>query len=179
MKLTDKTKACNEILTKWADGSQVYSLYEHKDMEFHGSFIECEIVEEWFGEDFREKGYDFLEFAYTRSGDPYALWIYPELKGEPPVVLLDSDGEIELLAPSLGDFLCLLTDLDCVSGKIDDENLSWYNIYETVTETMKQEMESLREEISKVEACRPLSEIVTDFNLHPNFKVWFEENFEL
>ncbi len=47
MQLNENTKKANLILTQWASGDQEYSLYNHKDMEVHGSF------EEWFEENFQ------------------------------------------------------------------------------------------------------------------------------
>ena len=191
-----KTQSSLELLTRWGEGEQVYSLYNFRDMELHGSFEKCDLAEEWFGDSFRENGYDFLEFGYTRAGDLFALWIYPELKGEPPVVLLDSDGEVELLAPSLTDFLCLLTDEQSISSEVEDGRTSWYKIYkhqykeisdenvffensEKVEIKIKLEMKSLRSKISKIQECRSVSNIIKDFKRHPNFKKWFEDNFVL
>jgi len=182
-------------LSMWDRGEYFYSLYDIRDMEVHDGFIACDFVDEWFGDDFREKGYDFLEFGYNRAGDPFALWIYPELQGEPPVVRLDSDGEVELLAPSFGDFMCLLTDMECTMGDEENENVLWYGIYrynyidivdedndfeneDEVQEKIKEEITLLRKKISKKHTCRPIKEIIKDFDRHPNFKKWFEENVE-
>ena len=196
MNISAKTQSSLELLTKWGDGEQTYNLYKFRDMELHGSFEECELVDEWFGDGIRENGYDFLEFGYNRAGDPYALWFYPELVGEPPVVLLDSDGDVKLLAPSLTDFLCLLTDEQAITGNIESEKTVWYNIpnyqYKEISEenndfespdevTTKviKEINELRSEISKIQECHNVSDIIKDFDRHPNFEKWFGENFAL
>ena len=190
MKLSEKTQKALGRLTMWENGSYLYNLYQLKDIELHGSFEECEIVEEWFEEDFRAKGNDFLEFGYNRAGDPYALWIYPELKGEPAVVLLDSDGEVEMLAPSLNDYLCLLTNYECITGQIDNDKIHGYEIYKFDMEDLINDdfkdleavKNKLKEEIAlinKHQECRSVSEIIKDFDRHPNFKEWFDERFAL
>lgn len=196
MKISTATRSSLELLTKWGDGEQIYNLYKFRDMELHGSFEECELVEEWFEDGIRDKGYDFLEFGYNRAGDPFALWVYPELTGEPPVVLLDSDGEVELLAPSLTDFLCLLTDEQSITGKIDNDKIIWYNIpnyqYKEISEEndyfknseevatkVIEEIYILRSEISKIQECHSVLDIIKKFDHHPDFKKWFEENFAL
>jgi hypothetical protein len=192
VEISSKTQVLLKLLTKWGDGNQIYNLYNFRDMELHGSFEKCDRIEGWFDKDFNEKGYDFLEFGYTRAGDPYALWIYPQLQGEAPVVLLDGDGEVELLAPSLGDFLCLLTDEQAIFSEIEDDKISWYTIYnykyneivdkydnfksaEEVKTKFKEEMRLLRSEVAKIYDCRSASNIIKDFDRHPNFKKWFEK----
>jgi len=117
-----------DLLVKWGDGDYTYNLYDVRDIELHRTFQKCDLVEQWFAKDLREQGYDFLEFGYTRAGDPYTVWMYPGLIGEPPVVLLDSDGDVKLLAPSLVDFLCLLTDPEAIKGNIEDDKAGWYSI---------------------------------------------------
>lgn len=182
MEISKKTQSSLELLTKWGNENYTYtytySLYDFRDMELHGSFEECEIVEEWFEEDLRENGYDFLEFAYNKAGDPFALWIYPELEGEPPVVMLDSDGDVELLAPSLRDFVYLLTNEDALFGDNEDDKLAWYKIYsfesEEVKAKIKEEMKILNLELLKDDEAS-MEVVLKDFERHPNFKDWFEE----
>ena len=194
--VSEQAQSSLEFLTKWGDGEHVYNLYNFRDIEIHESFQKSDLLEEWFEDDIREQGYDFLDIGYNRAGDPYALWVYPELTGEPPVVLLDSDGDVELLAPSLIDFLCLLTDENTIKGKTEINKTIWYKIYkyqyeeiseesdifkssdEVATKIIK-EINQLRSEISIIQECRSEEIIIKDFSRHPNFEKWFKENFSL
>ncbi len=192
MKLSTETSSALDILKQWNESDTIYSLDEFRDLEMHDRLVKCELMEEWFDHKVKEEGYDFLEFGYNRAGDPYALWIYPGLKGEPPVVFLDGDGEVAMLAPSLGDFLYLLTDKDCCEGKIDNQKLSWYTIYkfqykerveddhrfatiDDVKAAFNIALEDLRKQISTRISPRSTTEIIEAFNRHPDFAQWFEQ----
>ena len=64
----------------------------------------------WFGNDTNDYGqHRFIEFGMDGSGSGYCLWYYPELKGRPPVVLFESEGDFYFIAGSTQDFIRQLT----------------------------------------------------------------------
>ena len=119
--------------------------------------------------------------------------MYPELKGEPAVVFLDGDGDVELLAPSMGEFLALLTNEDVLLGNVEDDVLYWYELYtcqyddiveeneefedtDEVEDAIKKEIKTLNAKVKKAYNYPELLNIIENYNRHPDFKKWFDQN---
>lgn len=52
-----------------------------------------------------EKGDRFIRIARRANGAMFCLWLYPGLRGRPPVVFFGGDGELHLVSANTTDFL--------------------------------------------------------------------------
>ncbi|PRQ03474.1 hypothetical protein ENSA5_15040 [Enhygromyxa salina] len=75
-------------------------------LEAPSEAVAAETMDAWFdGANWRATGHRVVAFAQDGTGGQFGLWHYPELDGEPPVVLLGSEGSAAVLADSLLDFV--------------------------------------------------------------------------
>ena len=59
----------------------------------------------WFGNDHWSKDGDtFVQFGQDGTGSMFLLWFYPNLKIEPPVVFMGSEGESFIVSNRISDF---------------------------------------------------------------------------
>jgi hypothetical protein len=96
-----------QFLNQWQDEKHLYDLEQIHSMEFYGGEYLDVLRNGYFGEGdltsyFKDR---FWGFAVDGAGGDYALWYYPGLDKEPPVVFIGSEGEMEMLAANMEDFL--------------------------------------------------------------------------
>ena len=125
------------------------------------------------GKKWRETEHNFIQFGQDGCGSLFCLWFYPDLKGEPPVVFLGSEGERALISNSAHDFVRQIT-----SGKVffdggwldpDDEEkdeLDW----ELLFKKAKSYIGSLCENPSELTSSAQAN--------HPDISSWIESNVE-
>ena len=118
-------------------------VYDNKDRlvlsdEFWASeeFEEAELIDAWFDaqldEEMSDEDYDmlensFLSFASTEEGGEYYLWKYDEIStDEAPVIFLGSSGEYDMVAPSLNDFICMLSHGYSFSADSESLRVTWH-----------------------------------------------------
>ncbi len=185
-----------EILSEWAAGRHFYNPYLLHDLEMMDTLDPWEDMDAWFHTVVKGRVPDkFLQFAADGTGGAYALWFYPGLRGPAPVVFFGSEGETNVLAPSLRDFVCLIA-----SGKIlyanwteegrTPEDLWSLNITDDYLEDIMSEQKcskasakklvaediiSYQKRVSKYFSCRPFDTIMKDSLYVRDFVKWTEE----
>ena len=158
------------------DGLGVYDWFDAQ-LSYEDISIEDEVYDDiWEG---LEK--QFIHFGYTGEGGNYFLWDYEGRdNNDMPVVFLGGDGEYDMLASSLNDFVCLIA-----SGKVyssDDkfslkelgirswEDMSQYRLddftQEEYAEDCKKFMDFLKEDLE----CKSYEEVVKNVKQQKNFK---------
>jgi len=125
----------------------------------------------WFGSDrWAADGTEFLQFGLDGTGGMYLLWGYPDLEGEPPVVILGSEGGAGLIATSLAELTELMT---CGESLVTyGDQIEWITLDES-EDTV--DWPALRRAVSLPEATP-----ATDPNAatqaarasHPDFPAW-------
>jgi len=183
--LSEKTIALLNLL---------YELGEVRTKEFHlnielfsgdTQYEEYKFLSDsaWFENDLSPYFKDrFIEFGKEGDGSSFCLWYYPGLVGEPPVVHMGTDPVFCTMAPSLEDFICLLTSCleapDGYSTKpkeiwekrvVDMEYLEEYipDIYEDMT--------AYRKVIGNKIKCSKYKDIMKRFKEHPKFHKWVKK----
>jgi hypothetical protein len=107
LKLDKKTSKILKFLKQWQDDKHLYDFQYIHSMEFHDGEWLTILNDTYFGEKdltpyFKDR---FWSFAVDGGGGEYALWFYPGLDKEAPVVFFGSEGEMEMLAASMEEFL--------------------------------------------------------------------------
>ena len=135
--------------------------------------------DDWFQNDLTPYFEDcFLEFA-GKDGNLFCLWYYPDLVGEPPVVLIGQDGISCTVAPSLKDFICLnLMDIEPYYFETKPKDI-WG---ELDLEYFKEELPktyndiiNLRKVANEIIECDDYEQIMKRFKNHPKFHKWVEK----
>jgi len=145
-----------------------YESYDAPDKEI------TETMELWTGnKKWNADGDSLVQFGMDGSGSMFCLWYYPNLKGEPPVVFLGSEGHSCLVSNNLNDFIkhtCsgkLFSDGEWLDPYLDDEKefdwLSLKNKAEKLIGKWSTSPEELRD---------------TGKLNHPDFNAWAESKIE-
>ena len=124
----------------------------------------------------------FYEIAETGDGGAYALWHYPELEGEPPVIYFETDGNIEMVAPSLEAFAVMFS----LDEYLDEFYVDFEDIYEYYNLEDEEEAERLftkefkqyQKRISSLFEVKSSEAYRIEMNRHKNFKDWYKEIIE-
>ena len=156
---------CEEKIISWPID---YEVYEPSDCELNETFGD------WFGSNkWALSNHTFVQFGQDGTGSMFLLWFYPELKSDPPVVFMGSEGETCLVSSDIKDFIKQLS-----SGKMfydgswldpepeEKEDLNWEILHSTVESKLGKSNET-PEQLSEKAA-----------SIHPNFKAWVESNIE-
>lgn len=108
MNLSTKTQQILAFLQEWSDEEHIYNLMDFHSMEIYGLEKETDFLEKMWDIDLSPYFKDgFYAFSTEGDGTLFAFWVYPELQGEPPIVVLPSHGEeVTLLAENLNDLVC-------------------------------------------------------------------------
>jgi len=151
------------------------------DLEVHPAPSEAtaaRTMDAWFdGLDWRSTGHRVEAFAQDGTGGLFGLWRYPGLEGDPPVVLLGSEGSAALLADSLLDFV-----------RQTCAGMQWYPFEAEWSPIDDDEIDDEDEDALDLVALRAradaqlgpwaeTSEAMMKRGLgrHPDFKAWVEE----
>jgi len=125
--MLEKNKELLKKLSEWGY-DEVYNLPEIHDMEIQDEFYNVD-VSELLNLDIPENELEdtFLGFANSADGGEYCLWLYPDLKGEPPVVFINLDWEHSLISSSFSKFIRDLGDKKVLNASMDfgDESSPW------------------------------------------------------
>ena len=120
--ISEQAQDTLSILQKWHKEKHIYDLFKIEEMEVFPSFqddTENIIMSDWLCKsdifpisnakklNFENREDTFFVFSETDI-DMYALWVYPELLGEPPVLKFSDGGDIEVIASSMAEFVCRL-----------------------------------------------------------------------
>jgi len=193
IRASEKAIEILNLLNEWEKKEELYNL-ELQEFELYDEFEELEYLDEWFGFDYKSQYEDrFLAFANDGTGGELALWFYPDLTGEPPVIFTGSEGETNLIAGSLEDFVCLLTRGKLLNAGDTEEDRTpeslWYNIYKLQLEELAEDNEVTTEEaktllhksaetfkqfIHNAVNCRDEIAIFKDNSKHPDFIKWVD-----
>jgi len=98
-----------QFLTDWVGNHKIFDLDRLLSLQCYG---ELEPYNAYFM--FPDSDIDhtkdgvFVSFAADGAGGHYLLWYYPNMKKEPSVVYISSDGEMEFLASSLNEYILSL-----------------------------------------------------------------------
>jgi hypothetical protein len=108
MDLSTKTQSILTFLQAWSDEEHIYDLIDFHSMEIYGLEKETDFLKRMWDVDLSPYFKDeFYAFSTEGDGTVFAFWVYPELQGEPPIVVLPSHGEeVTLLAANLNDLVC-------------------------------------------------------------------------
>ena len=197
IKLSSKTKEILDFLTKWQNEKRIF------DLEYGNSMYFCECEEEdvdiiangYFGCDLSKYFQDkFYGFGIDGAGGYYALWFYPNLDREPPVVMLDSEGQLEILASNTEEFLSRLVnniffwDNKNYNEEYEETENKYDDLIDAYEETfdkevseeefivlIEEERKILFDRASEFIEIKPDDEILKNFNLHPDIKKWVDE----
>ena len=105
MQLSVQTQKAYQFLKNWKKKKSVLDLQRLLDFEIN-SKLERVGFEHYFSYNLSPFLKDqFYAFAVDGSGGYYAFWVTAEATEEYPVVLIDSEGEHDYLAPSLWQFI--------------------------------------------------------------------------
>ncbi|HIQ15388.1 MAG TPA: hypothetical protein EYH38_07455 [Leucothrix sp.] len=122
MNISKKTEKAFQILRDWDSKKYEYDqrflfFYLNDIMEIPENFTDDEDdllgwLTDWHDEnivikDCDEKGHSLMTFS-SKDGSYHALWAYPGLIGEPPVVFFESGYPARIVASSLEEFVCRL-----------------------------------------------------------------------
>ncbi|SCZ71519.1 hypothetical protein SAMN04488118_11240 [Epibacterium ulvae] len=108
--LDDNSIAILEFVQTWCETQHVYDLDRVQSVNsiFMPRLNDCCYAMS-VPEDLKKVlSLQFYEFAQDGEGGQYALWCYPELAGDPPVVFFSADGHYSMVAPSLPAFFALM-----------------------------------------------------------------------
>jgi len=154
------------ILNQWNSDLGKKGLLLH-DMNFDEKFTEFKKTNEWFEIDRKYLEKDkFYQFATDKDGASYYLWFYPELSGEPPVVVINmSDYSADSVTENIEDLVCSL---------IKGETLSGGKTYNHKSEKFL-EVETYKKNILKELNCAKKIEVWSGLHQHPKFEEWLEE----
>ena len=156
---------CEKEIISWPID---YEVFTPSDDELEETFGH------WFGGNkWAANGDTFVQFGQDGTGSMFLLWFYPNLKAEPPVVFMGSEGESCLVSSDIDDFIKKIS-----SGKLFYDG-SWLDPDEEEKEEL--DWDKLRKAIEsrfgKVsQTPEQLSENAK--GAHPDFKAWVESNIE-
>jgi len=121
------------------------------------------------------------------------LWFYPDLKGEAPVVYLGDEGETNLLAASMQDFVCLLARGKNVNLTETDQDRNIENIWTTIynwkiedlaeayqistkkaQKDLNKHIAIFQKEVNANFTCRTEKELFANVKTHPDFVKWID-----
>jgi len=167
LKASDNLKDILKLLYEWKEAGEI----DLPDMKLSDSFGAYNYLNEWFGFNFKSNYKDrFLQFGCMSPG-ALALWFYPELKEEPPVVYLGDESKVEILASSLEDFASLLTQGKSLDLENYNENRTPKDIWKNQDTSTTQFKKLVSEKIT----CRDENSIFEAINKHPNFIEWVDK----
>ncbi len=195
MKLSTKASKALQILQNWED---YYNIYNFDSLQHIQGFQNPELADCCYlmnaDEDIKKIiNTQFYEIATTGEGGTYALWNYPELKGEPPIVFFGSDGHYSMIAPSLEAFVGLLTmnlflfpEIDNSTTPVWQKWRKWHPDLEEIKEdygfeTVEEAKEELLKKIQELKTIvenhfelKTFEDYMSDMNQHKNFRDWYE-----
>ena len=155
------------MLNKWNDEMIKKNLVSH-DMQFDKSFVEFKDINIWFNTDSKIDEKDrFYKLATDSSGAIFYLWFYPELKGEPPVVVITlSDGSADNVTDNMTDFSCSF---------ILGETLSGENLYNLKPSNIVKIKQYKTEMLNTLNCTSKTKSQVWDSIKHPKFNEWLDK----
>ncbi|MCT7357887.1 hypothetical protein [Thalassolituus pacificus] len=133
-----------------------------------------DVLDMWLGgKKWRETEHHFIQFGQDGCGSLFCLWYYPELKGEPPVVFLGSEGERALVSNSAHDFVMQIT-----SGKVFYDG-SWLDPHDEDKDELNWDLLSKKAKSYLGSLCDNPSELTKSAQAkHPDISSWIESNVE-
>ncbi len=195
MKLSTKASKALQILQNWEDD---YNIYNFDSLQNIQGFQTPKLADCCYlmnaDEDVKEIiNTQFYEIATTGEGGTYALWNYPELQGEPPVVFFGSDGHYSMIAPSLEALAGLFTMNLFLFPEVENDTTpvwqkwrKWHPDLEEIKEdygfeTVEEAKEELLKKIQELKTImeshfelKTFEDYMWDMNQHKNFRDWYE-----
>lgn len=159
---SEKSNFALEKLNEWNSQLSKKGVLAH-GMMIDSQFTEVTDLNQSFGIDKRYNGKDrFFKFARDEYGAVLYLWYYPELKGEPPVVLSDvSDDAADSVTENITDYVCSL-----IQGGDD--------IYKKNASSLE-EVEAYKKQLLKSLDCKAKPKVFFGLEKHPKFDEWLDK----
>jgi len=185
-KLSTKAQQALQVLENWEEKNTVFNFEKiYTVAYFHKPKIAncCYLMN--LDDDFKAIiNKQFYEIAETGEGGTYALWNYPELQGEPPVIYFETDGDFKMVAASLEAFASMfaLDEYLEKEGYVDFQDICEYydlNDDDEAKKLFKKAVKQYQKTISSLFKLKALEEYLIDMNQHKNFTDWYtyiEEN---
>lgn len=180
LKLSTKAQLALQLLENWENKNTVYNFEKiYGAGYFHEPRITNCIYLMNLEDDFKAViNKQFYEIAETGDGGTYALWNYPELQSEPPVIYFETDGDFKMVAPSLEAFASMFS----LDEYLEEAYVSFEDIYEYYDLEDEEEAERLfikafkqyQKKISSLFDVKTLEEYRIEMNQHKNFKDWYK-----
>lgn len=106
--VSSETLRAYRFLTKWDKKRDVFDLESIYSVETYREIEKYHWKKYFSDSDTDRFDYEFYSFAVDGGGGHYLLWNYEDLKKEPPVVYLSSEGESKFLASTFAEYLIKL-----------------------------------------------------------------------
>ena len=155
------SKLALKTLNEWNDKMRENGILAKK-LKIYRKFTVYKNMGKWFGgtDNYNEKDI-FLKFFTDWYGAEYFLWLYPGLKGEPPVVSYNlSNDAADSVSDNITDFVCdLMQRNELYNKKID--NIGSLKAY--ITKAQKQLQ------------CPEHPKVYVGLKKHPKFDAWLEK----
>ena len=195
MKLSTKAEKALQILQDW-EGK--YNIYNFDKLQTIQGFQKPTVADCCYlmkVKDATKKiiNTQFFEIATTGEGGTYALWEYPELEGEPPVVFFGSDGHYAMIAPSMEAFAGLFALNKFLFPEIDNNKTSvwqewrkWHpdleelkasytlNSAEEANDELQKKIDQYKKTYTGSFELKTFEAYMLEMNQHKNFRNWYE-----
>ena len=144
-----------------------WASYEFQEAEMIDAWFDAQIDDEMSDEDYEMLENDFLSFASTEEGGEYYLWKYDKISNdEAPIIFLGSSGEYDMVAPSLNDFICMLSHGYYFRADGESLRVTWH---EERNEEYKNDCIEFLNFFDGLVECSSISESLEKMAKHKNF----------
>ncbi len=162
------------LLYEWEKKNEPYNIQLH-NIELYEDFEQIDFLNDWFGFDFDSQYQDrFLAFGDDGTGGSIALWFYPGLNSQPPIVFVGSEGQTNFIANSMEDFACKLTTGKVLNPNSIDDGRTAKTIWSDINKWQIEDL-AAKHQISAKKATKRLDKSISKFKNFVHKKILCNE----